>query len=283
MKEITSILRSKVNEWNNVCATMNSSLFLADSFQPKTAPLGSTSEVIFWYDIINLYALFADCMPYFLKAGELFNRTQISLQNSNSLLDLLKNNFFINYRDAGLIEKYISAIKEARGCFCHNKCMSTYNYAKLNQGIGKHTSDWKFYMHLGAVNTFDFDEGIELLFIKTNNIIRIIDQALNSAQIVTPIQFLDDWSKSISAWYMSSNDIIFRGLIAYKNANKINKVYDGFSKMDKSVLQALAKSKRITVETLVQNLHEELTDEVRYSSATATPENVLYRLFDSII
>jgi hypothetical protein len=283
MKEITSILRAKVTAWNNICSQMNSSLFLADGFEPKLMLPVSNAECVFWYDITNLYALIVDCMPYILKAGSLFNHTRIKLNSSSSLLLLLKNNGFLSDANAQAIVKFIDAVKEARSCFCHNKRASTFNFGKINDGIGPHTSDWKFYSHLGLSGTFDFDEGSDLLFAKTSSILSIIDNALDAAKRGYADEFIDEWSRSIAAWYMSSNDIIFRGLIVYKNNGKIPFIKYGFSKMETASLSAIANNKGITVERLVLDLHDELTEEVIYSSAIATPENVLYRLFDAII
>ena len=283
MKEITTTIKQKVAEWNNISASIRSSLFLADSYEPKPIPDGSSAEVAFWYDVTNLYSLFADCMPYLHKAGTQFNRTQIKLIKADSWLDLMQNNGFLRPVDAQMIRKFITAIKEVRSCFCHNKHIASFNEKIITDGLGVHIDLWEFYPHLGCKRPFSFELGSDLLLIKAKLVIAAIDKTLRSVKGNSTDTLIDNWSKSIAAWYLSSNDIIYRGLLLYRKSGLIPTVKYGFEKMETTAISMLAKSKGITSEALVQDIHYDLTDEVIFSSARATPENVLYRLFDALI
>ncbi|WP_018213592.1 hypothetical protein [Desulfitobacterium hafniense] len=283
MNNVTTAICQKVSEWNNQCAQINTSLFLADSFNPKPIPANATAEMTFWYDITNLYALLSDCLPYVFKEGLYFNRTKISLNQSQSLLKILESCGAINSSDSDNLRLFFDAIKEARSCFCHNKPASTFNKDRIKKGLGVQNQSWEFFPHLTSVKSvFDYDEGCQIINSKIINIISILDKAIQFV-CTNHIDIVDKWSKSIASWYMSSNDVIFRGLISYRNAGKIQYVKDGFSKMEKNSLETIAKHKRITIEQLIQSLHDDLTDTIIYHHQVATPENVLYTFFDSII
>ena len=283
MKSITSDIHKKVQVWNRYSKQINPSLFLADSYEPKQIPINAGQEVVFWYDVTNLYALFADCMPYLYRVGERFNRTNIKLNNSKSLFDILRFNNLLAERDEKKIKQYIDAIKELRSCFCHNKCFNTLNVSKINMGMGMHSQKWGLFPHLGCSEAFNYNEANEILRMKTAEMISIIDTFMCLVINNADDKLITEWSKSIVTWYLSSNDIIYRGLITYVNSRKKGTVYGGFQKMTIDSLVALAQYQKKPVEKLIQEIQEEILEFTYYSSSVASPENILYILFDRII
>lgn len=279
-----------VIQLNSDCSSMNSGLFFADSFLPKTPPSGASDEVQFWYAVTNIYALFFDCAPYLFRAHKQYARYTYHDQNTKTLLEILSGRRCLLPNEVSEIRKFIFAINELRSCFCHNKPRANFDMAKIECGLDRNPDQWAVFPHLSDQNgcRFNYTAGLNTLIKKTDYIIGRLSRAVASMKSNYMEDDLSSWSQSIAAWYFQSDDIMNRCLSNYYNiSSKLLRKGKQIRIWKKGLdLDSLGKKAGVQGNTLDQylvNWVQELADNIYWSHTPAHPEIILGDFFNVVL
>ncbi|GHU72611.1 hypothetical protein AGMMS49992_08940 [Clostridia bacterium] len=272
METISSYLVNNLSEWNKKCK--RPSLFFADEFHTKIVPNNAPIEMIFWYDIINIYSLFVDCMPYLYKTFKKYYNSARNLTETKPLLDIMSaknidNNAILSNNDRAFCNSYINAIRELRSSFCHNKICSFYESDKVCRGLGPQKDNWCVFPHLKSNNNsaFNYKNSYKLLTARSVKLIDILNNAIS--KFIENCSDSDEleWSKNLASWYLGSYDILNRALIHKCNT-------EGEKKIIIESWKNQLLSTKIT-ENIISECFDELTNAIYDHYRPATPEGVL--------
>jgi hypothetical protein len=288
---ITGLLSEKVKTWNKICSDIIPGLFFCSDFSPKPIPTDIPTEVLFWYDIINVCSMVLDCVPHLFRSHSTYQNSSVNMnttiEETKSLLEIFVNRGAISSVEETQIKDYIEAIRELRNCFCHNKIPLTFNRKRVKKGFGQQDQNWSVFSNLSETvgDAFDYEGAYAIFKSRSQSVISIIDKAvLGFCSCNDEDDDVYRWTQSIASWYLGSNDIIFRGLLykakLEKNFNNIRS-WNDLLKCDK--LKNIAAQKGVSIEDLLSGYLHDLTETIFLSHQIAAPENVLYSFFDEII
>lgn len=288
MHTITEVLIEKNLQWNIKCGGRNSSLFLSDNFLPKPIPEKAQPEMCFWYDITNLNAFFSDCAPYLFRTSNVYQKSKIKLSTDSpilSLLDIMVHYATLSADDAQSVKNFINGIRELRSCFCHNKPEISLKRKTIERGLGYNNQCWTVFPHLGRnTDLFNYEQACADIAKRTNVIITIIDSMIDAICQRDSDDAILEWSRSITAWYFGSEDIVNRCLASYYRSH-FQKVAMGeqLSQWRKILsLESIENAQENATEFLKESF-EEMTEIVFNFHMVAAPECVLPLFFDKIL
>lgn len=288
-------LSKKIPKINSLCEQLNAGLFLADAFNPKPIPVNAPIEMRFWYDVTNINALFVDCMPYLFRKCTRYKNYSYTLDitrinETKTLLSIMEARGAITQDKSKALLRYINAIRELRSCFCHNKLETTLNRNKVEMGLGKHRHSWSVFPHLqrGSSDPFDYEMAGQMLAVVTEEMLNVIENAIEIMSQTATDEDIYDWSQSIAAWYLESDDIISRCLITYYRLKRVGtsmgaQLFQWNQKLKNDSLKAIAKARGVTLDNFLCDSLRDLTDSICDSHIVAKPEYIMPDFFDSII
>jgi hypothetical protein len=274
---ITDELLVCINKWNNELYEEFTSLFLADNFSPKPISSKMPVEMVFWYDITNLYSLLYDCMPFFFRDSKFYFRSNIKFSSRNSIIDILNGLNIISLDEKENIMNFAGAVNELRGCFCHNKNVIYFNMERINISFGE-CQGWAVFPHLQNMRKarFDYHKAYKIISDKCHEMMTIIGKAIDKFIKIRSLPECEEWANSIAAWYLSSQELAYRELRAYYSY-KYNKKMPG--DQTDSELKKMSQVSRYSVEERLGFVKEAIL----YFHRPATPNQILPMFFDKYI
>ncbi|MDR0720400.1 MAG: hypothetical protein LBF78_12255 [Treponema sp.] len=289
---ITDELLVCINKWNNELYGEFTNLLLADNFSPKPISSKMPVEMVFWYDITNLYSLLYDCMPFFFRVSKFYFRSNIKFSSRNrtnikSIIDILNGLNIISLDEKKNIINFTRAVNELRGCFCHNKKVIYFNTERINISFGE-CQDWAVFPHLQNMRKarfdyrFDYHKAYKIISAKCHEMMTIIGKAIDKFIIIGSLPDREEWANSIAAWYLSSEELAYRELRAYYSRKDNNKrlgdwIHSGLKKM--SQVSGYSDADRLT---FVEKRLDFVKDAILYSHP-ATPDKILPMFFKKYI